>query len=80
MNKAYTTQRGGLGLHEIPPTLNALVNHLTGESESYKIFQRGSFKDPDSGKEVHEMSNGQLYTVNDDRKWIMVQWTAPSGL
>lgn len=80
MNKGFTKQHESPGLHEVPPTLNALVNHLTSLSNVYKVYQKGSFKDPDTGREVHEMSNGRLYIVNDKRQWVVVQWTAPSGV
>ena len=56
-------------LNEIPPTINALINHLTRESGGRKVFEKKSFNNETDGKEVHVMSNGLSYSLNEEGRW-----------
>ncbi len=56
-------------LNEIAPTMNALINHLTRENGGRKVFERKSFTDEKKGKEVHVMSNGLSYVLNEEGRW-----------
>lgn len=58
-------------LHEIAPTLNALVLYLTRENNGIRVYEKKAFIHPKYG-EVHEMSNGLSYGKDKESKWFVV--------
>ncbi len=56
-------------LHEIPPTMDALINYLTRENGGLRITERESFYSDEHKTEVHKMSDGFSYVVKDN-KWV----------
>lgn len=70
MSQAFVKESDEQWLHEIAPTLTALVNYLTRENNGVRVYeQRVAVKD---GKEVHYMSNGLGYRIGDDGRWMIV--------
>ena len=59
-------------LDEIPPTMNALIVYLTKENSGIRVYEKKNYVNPANGKEVHEMSNGLSYTLNDEGKWQVI--------
>jgi len=55
-------------LHDVEPTLEALVKYLTKES-GYKVYLKKSFYNEALGREINEMSNGLNYGINDEGHW-----------
>lgn len=58
-------------LDEIAPTMNALITYLTREN-SGRVYEKKNYVHPANGKEVHEMSNGLSYILNDENKWQVI--------
>ncbi|MEO6303926.1 MAG: hypothetical protein ABIP51_12220, partial [Bacteroidia bacterium] len=56
-------------LHEIVPTLDALVNYLTKENGGLRIIEKDNFFDEALQKTVHKMSDGFSYVVQNN-KWV----------
>jgi hypothetical protein len=67
--KDYEDQR----LDEIPATLNALIHHLTYENNGFHVYQKDSYAHSKTGKEIHVMSNGVSYFVNDENQWTALE-------
>jgi hypothetical protein len=73
MSQAFVKESDEQWLHEVQPTLNALVVYLTRENNGVRVYEIKGYIDPKSGKEVHDMSNGLSYTKDDDGRW-MIRW------
>ena len=73
MSQAFVKESDEQWLHDVQPTLNALVVYLTRENNGVRVYEKRSYTHPKDGKEVHEMSNGLSYTKDDEGKW-MVLW------
>ena len=73
MSQAFVKEEEGQWLHDLPPTLNALIVYLTRENNGIRVYERRQYADPSTGNEVHEMSNGLSYTKDEQGKW-MIRW------
>ena len=72
MSQAFVKESEEQWLHEVPPTINALIVYLTRENNGIRVYEKKSFIDKKSGKQVHEMSNGLVYGKDDESKWYIV--------
>ena len=72
MSQAFVRESEEQWLHEVPPTLNALVIYLTRENNGVRVYEQKNFIDPKSGKEIHVMSNGLSYAKDKEGKWYVV--------
>jgi hypothetical protein len=71
MSQAFVRENDEQWLHEIAPTLNALVVYLTRENNGIRVYEKRSFVNP-AGDQVHEMSNGLSYAKDKDGKWYVI--------
>ena len=71
MSSAFVRESEEQWLHDIPPTLNALIVYLTRQNNGIRVYEKKRFTAPGSGVEVFEMSSGLSYSKKDDR-WIIV--------
>jgi hypothetical protein len=72
MSQAFVKENDEQWLHEIPPTLTALINYLTRENNGVRVYETRS--EPGlNGKTQHHMSNGLVYFVNDQSQWE-IKW------
>lgn len=71
MSSAFVRETEEQWLHDISPTLHALIVYLTRQNNGIRVYEKKHFLDPKSGVEVFEMSNGLSYSKKDDR-WIVV--------
>jgi hypothetical protein len=71
MSHAFVRESDEQWLHDIPPTLGALVNYLTRENNGIRVYEKRTFADPKTAKEVHEMSNGLSYSIDQDGRWYI---------
>ena len=71
MSSAFVRERDEQWLHDIPPTLNALIVYLTRENNGIRVYEKEQSNDPKTSKPVYLMSNGLSYSKKDDR-WIVV--------
>jgi hypothetical protein len=68
MSSAFVKESEEQWLHDIQPTLNALIVYLT---RGISVYEQKNFVDK-KGKEIHVMSNGLSYAKDDDSKWYVV--------
>ncbi len=73
MSSAFVRESDEQWLHDISPTMNALINYLSRENNGIRVYEKRNFKDTVTGKQVHEMSNGSLYSIDADSKWFVVE-------
>ena len=72
MSQAFVRESDEQWLHDIQPTINALIVYLTLENNGIRVYEQKNFTDEKSGKYVYQMSNGMKYGKDDDGKWMMV--------
>lgn len=72
MSSAFVKESEEQWLHDIPPTMNALIVYLTRENNGIRVYERSVHKSETNGKEVHVMSNGLAYSVDNDNRWFIV--------
>lgn len=60
-------------LHEIDPTMNALISFLTRENNGIRVYEKRNYYSEEFGQDVHEMSDGLSYTKDKDGRWMMVK-------
>ncbi|RYE01664.1 MAG: hypothetical protein EOP50_01625 [Sphingobacteriales bacterium] len=73
MSQAFVKEGDEQWLHDVSPTLNALVVYLTRENNGVRVYEIKGYIDPKTGKEVHDMSNGLSYTRDEDGRWS-IRW------
>jgi hypothetical protein len=71
MSQAFVREGDEQWLHDIPPTMNALLVYLSRENNGVRVYEQRTVAAPD-GKEVHMMSNGLSYKVNAKDQWEVV--------
>lgn len=71
MSRAFIKESDDQWLDEIAPTMKSLIAYLTKENNGISVYEKGSLTDPETGKSIHEMSNGFLYTIKDGH-WHMI--------
>ena len=72
MSSAFVKESDDQWLHDIQPTLNALINYLSGENNGIRVYEKKTYMDAKTNKEIHVMSNGLSYAKDDDSKWFIV--------
>lgn len=71
MSQAFVKESDDQWLHDVPPTIGALINYLTRENNGVRVYQQKTVSD-ESGREVYTMSNGMMYAIGEDGKWTIV--------
>ena len=71
MSSAFVKETDEQWLHDIHPTLNALVVYLTRENNGIRVYEKKNFIDK-KGREIYEMSNGLSYAKDENSKWYVV--------
>lgn len=71
MSSAFVKESEEQWLHDIQPTLNALIVYLTRENNGIRVYEQKNFIDK-KGKEIHVMSNGLNYAKDDYSKWFVI--------
>ena len=66
MSQAFVREGDEQWLHDVSPTLNALLVYLTRENNGIRVYEKQVINSKDG--EVHVMSNGLSYVVRDG-KW-----------
>ena len=73
MSSAFVREQDEQWLHEIPPTMQALIQYLTRENNGIRVYEKKNYVHSLEGKEVHEMSNGMTYGIDKDSRWYVVE-------
>ncbi|MGZ3885777.1 MAG: hypothetical protein ACXVPQ_12495 [Bacteroidia bacterium] len=71
MSGAFVKEGDDMWLRDIPPTMDALVNYLTKENGGLRITERESYFSESRGKQVHKMSDGFSYVV-ENNVWVQL--------
>jgi hypothetical protein len=74
MSQAFVKESEEQWLHDVSPTLQALVVYLTRENNGIRVYEKQTLTDDKSGKIVHLMSNGATYGKDDDGLWCITSW------
>jgi hypothetical protein len=72
MSSAFVKESEEQWLHDVQPTLQALIYYLTRENNGVRVYEKNSFIDPKLGKTIHVMSNGGSYAKDDEGRWYIV--------
>ncbi len=72
MSSAFVREEDAQWLHDLPPTMAALINYLTRENNGVRVYEQRSWMDEREGRELHAMSNGLSYGIGDDGRWYIV--------
>ena len=72
MSQAFVKEEDGQWLHDLPPTMAALINYLTRENNGVRVYEvkTGTTK---NGQLLHNMSNGLGYFINENSQWT-IEW------
>ncbi len=73
MSSAFVKESDEQWLHDVQPTLPALLHYLTRENNGIRVYEKRQWVDAKTGKEVYEMSNGLAYTKDGDGRWE-IKW------
>ena len=71
MSQAFVRESEEQWLHDVSPTVNALIVYLTRENNGVRVYEQKNYIDTKTGKETHEMSNGMKYSKDSDGKWML---------
>lgn len=52
MSSAFVKEEDGQWLHDIPPTMAALVNYLTRDNNGVRVYEARAYMDKKEGREV----------------------------
>ena len=72
MSQAFVKESDGEWLHDVPPTLSALIMYLTRENNGIRVYEKKNIFNDKLGRETHLMSNGMSYAKDDAGKWYIV--------
>lgn len=72
MSRGFVKDYEDQWLHEIAPTLGALISFLTYENNGFPVYEKRSYQNPE-GTDMHEMSNGLTYFVNTQNHWAILE-------
>jgi len=73
MSQAFVKESDGQWLHDVPPTLSALIHYLTSENNSVRVYEKSNHFSDKHKREVHLMSNGFSYAKDDSGKWYIAE-------
>lgn len=69
MSQAFMREKEEQWLGDVEPTVAALSRYLTRENNGVKVYETNSYYDEEKKRQMHEMSNGSCYSLDDDRRW-----------
>ena len=73
MSQAFVKESDGEWLHDVAPSLSALVQYLTRENNGIRVYEKSKRFDESRQREVHLMSNGLTYVKDEHGKWSIVE-------
>lgn len=72
MSQAFVKEEDDRWLHDVAPTLQALIAYLTRENNNIRVYEKRNFISAKENKELHEMSNGLTYTKDNTGVWYVI--------
>ena len=71
MSQAFVKESEGEWLHDVPPTLSALLLYLTRENNGIRVYEKSNSYSEKHKREIHLMSNSFAYAKDDQGKWYI---------
>jgi len=71
MSQAFVREGDDQSLTDVAPTINALIHFLTRENGGIRVYEKKKVTD-DTGKEIHQMSNGLSYAKDAQGHWEII--------
>ena len=71
MSQAFVKEEEGQWLHDVAPSLSALIAYLTRENNNVRVYEKRNFVDPKTGLNKYEMSNGLSYFKDENNTWTV---------
>jgi hypothetical protein len=71
MSHAFMKESDDQWLHDVAPTMSALLAYLSRENNNIRVHEEKRFIDADR-REVFVMSNGLSYVKDNENKWRVV--------
>lgn len=71
MSQAFVKESEEQWLHDVPPSLAALIVYLSRENNNIRVYEKRNYISIQDNRELHEMSNGLTYTKDNDGKWYV---------
>jgi hypothetical protein len=72
MSQAFVKEEEEQWLHEIQPTVNALVVYLTRQNNGIRVYEKSTVYSETYHANIYNMSNGLSYVHNAEGKWMMI--------
>jgi hypothetical protein len=72
MSRAFVKESDNEWLGDVAPDVPALERYLTRENGGMKVFEVARRLDETSRRDIHEMSNGNCYTLDEDGRWTVI--------
>ncbi len=73
MSQAFVRENDEQWLHDVAPTLQALIIYLTRENNGIRVYEKSKQFNTNNNRYIHVMSNGFAYTKGDEGKWYIVE-------
>ena len=73
MSQAFVKESEEQWLHDVPPTLSALIIYLTRENNGIRVYEKSNHFSKKLERDVHVMSNGLGYAKDDEGKWFIAE-------
>jgi hypothetical protein len=72
MSQAFVKENDEMMLQDVPPSITALMMHLSRENNGIRIYEKHLVKDKENNRDVHVMSNGLSYAKDENSKWYVI--------
>ncbi len=72
MSQAFVKESEEQWLHDVQPTMQALVVYLTRENNGIRVYETSTVMDINKSREIHKMSNGLDYAKDAGGRWEIV--------
>ncbi len=73
MSQAFVKESEEQWLHDIGPSLAALLIYLTRENNGIRVYEKSNYFSKKYDRDVYLMSNGFTYTKDNEGKWFIAE-------
>ena len=73
MSQAFVRESEEQWLHDVAPTVTALIIYLTRENNGVRVYEKSKYFSKTYDRDVYQMSNGFNYTKDDQGKWYIAE-------
>jgi hypothetical protein len=72
MTQAFIKENEEMLLQDVSPAVTALIIYLTRENNGIRVYEKHKVKDTENKRDVHVMSNGLAYALDEQGKWYVI--------